>query len=140
MSAETVARTANASSGHYEDRLKELGQLLQARLKYLRRNVARVGQCEVTQIQWIGPRLQRVEGHPPDGTSVSLANGVSQVSYDRVAPIISSRIGDPARACLTYVLRGCPTGDGRGRVYHVTNLRTGQQWRLPDSEHECGGA
>lgn len=124
----------------YEARLQELEKIADARRKYLRRNVSRVRQCETTRIQWIGPRLQLSEGEPPDGTSVSLTDGVSQVSYDRVAAILSSRIGDPARVCLISVPHGCPPGDERGRVYRVTNLRTHGQWQRPDAEHECGGA
>ncbi|HEY0311713.1 MAG TPA: lysozyme inhibitor LprI family protein [Allosphingosinicella sp.] len=124
----------------YEQRLKELGRMSDARLRYLRRNVVRVGQCETTRIQSIGPRLQRTEGDPPSGTSVTLTDGVSVVSYDRIAAIISSHVGDPALVCLMSVPQGCPPGDARGRVYRVTNLRTRRQWQLPDAEHECGGA
>ena len=124
----------------YEDRLNELGRISDARLKYLRRNVSRVGQCDTARVQWIGPRLQLSAGDPPDGTSVSLTDGVSQVSYDRVGEVLSSRGGDPVRVCLISLPQGCPRGDKRGRVYRVTNLRTHRQWQLPDAEHECGGA
>jgi hypothetical protein len=47
----------------------------------------------------------------------------------------------PARAGgLVSIPRHCPKGDNRGRVYRTTNLRTHKSWKLPDSEHMCGGA
>jgi uncharacterized protein YecT (DUF1311 family) len=124
----------------YEERLKELESTSNARLRYLRRNITRVGQCENARVQWIGPRLELSQGDPPDGTSVTLTDGVSLVSYDRVGAILSSRVGDPVRVCLISIPSNCPPGDERGRVYHVRNVRTHRQWELPDAEHECGGA
>lgn len=124
----------------YEDRSRELDKIWNARAKYLMRNVSQVGQCERATIEWIGPRLQEVQGEPPDGTSVRFNDAVSQVSYDRKVAILASRVGDPAHVCLIEIPEGCPPGDDRGRVYRVTNLRTGKKWELPDSSHECGGA
>lgn len=124
----------------YEQRLRELQRISESRGKYLRRNVSRVGQCETTKIDWIGPRLQEVEGELPSGTTVTFKNGVNQVSYHRELAVLSSRVGDPVRVCLTSIPQGCPPGDPRGRVYQVTNLRTGKLWELSDSSHSCGGA
>src|SRR5207249_646942 len=124
----------------YEERLNELRRISEARARYLRRNVTRAGQCETAKIEWIGRRLELSDGDPPDGASAVLTDGVHQVSYDRVAAILSSRVGDPVRVCLMSIPRNCPPGDDRGRIYHVTNLRTGARWQLPDAEHECGGA
>ena len=124
----------------YEQRSRELDEIWDARAQYLRRNVARVGQCEKTAIEWIGPRLQESQGDPPDGTSITFDDAVRQVSYERELAVLSSRVGDPARVCLIEIPTGCPRGDKRGRVYRVTNLRTGKTWKLPDSSHECGGA
>jgi len=42
--------------------------------------------------------------------------------------------------CLVSIPAGCPRGDVRGRIYRATNLRTGETWQAPDSEHSCGGA
>ncbi len=50
------------------------------------------------------------------------------------------RAGDPVEMCLVSIPRDCPVGDDRGREYRTTNLRTRKSWRLPDSEHSCGGA
>ena len=99
------------------------------------------GQCVATRIEAIGTRLVD-DGEPIEGSGseVRFSNGGRQVSYDTVAPIERSRPGDPARMCLLSLPRDCPAGDGRGRVYRTTNLRTGQSWDLPDSEHMCGGA
>jgi uncharacterized protein len=124
----------------YELRSRELDAVWDARAAYLRRNVSRVGQCEKTVVEWIGPRLQESEGDPPDGTSIRFADAVRQVSYDREHSVLLSRVGDPARVCLIETPKDCPPADNRGRVYRVTNLRTGKTWELPDSSHECGGA
>jgi uncharacterized protein YecT (DUF1311 family) len=124
----------------YDERLSELHRLSDARRKYLRRNLTRVGQCEGARIEWIGTRLTLTEGAPPDGTGVVFTDGVYQVSYDRVRAILASRVGDPVRVCLASIPRDCPVGDDRGRFYRVTNLRTGGEWHLPDAEHMCGGA
>ncbi len=103
----------------------------------------RVGACMETKIKSVGTRL--VDGStgkpiPGSGSAVSFTNGGYQVSYDTVPAIEQSRPGDPARMCLVSIPRGCPKGDTRGRVYSTTNLRTHKSWRLPDSEHSCGGA
>jgi hypothetical protein len=97
----------------------------------------RVGACANTRIKAIGTRL---EGMPDSGSAVSFANGGDQVSYDTVPAIVHSKAGDPVRMCLVSIPRHCPKGDNRGRVYRTTNLRTHKSWKLPDSEHMCGGA
>lgn len=97
----------------------------------------RVGACAKTRIKSIGTRL---EGTPGSGSAVSFENGGDQVSYDTVPAIEGSKAGDPVRMCLVSIPRRCPKGDDRGRVYRTTNLRTHQTWKLPDSEHMCGGA
>jgi hypothetical protein len=96
-----------------------------------------VGACAKTKIKSIGTRL---EGVPDSGSAVSFENGGDQVSYDTVPAIAHSKAGDPVRMCLVSIPRNCPKGDDRGRVYRTTNLRTHKSWKLPDSEHMCGGA
>lgn len=103
----------------------------------------RIGDCVTSAIKSIGTRL--IDGStnlpiPGSGSAVSFENGIYQVSYDTVRAIDQSRKGDKARICLTSIPRGCPKGDDRGKIYATTNLRTGLRWRLPDSEHSCGGA
>lgn len=103
----------------------------------------RVGACMKTTIKSVETRL--MDGStgkpiPGSGSAVSFANGGYQVSYDTVPAIEHSHPGDPVRMCLVSIPRGCPKGDTRGRVYSTTNLRTHKSWRLPDSEHSCGGA
>ncbi|MGA7384319.1 MAG: hypothetical protein WBW81_06400 [Methylocella sp.] len=97
----------------------------------------RVGQCVRARIKSVETRL---EGTPGSGSAVSFENGGDQVSYDTVPAIEHSKAGDPVRMCLVSIPRNCPKGDDRGRVYRTTNLRTHQTWKLPDSEHMCGGA
>jgi hypothetical protein len=95
------------------------------------------GACVRTTIKSIETRLQ---GVPGSGSAVSFENGGYQVSYDIVRAIENSKAGDRAWMCLASIPRHCPKGDDRGRVYRTTNLRTHQTWKLPDSEHMCGGA
>lgn len=82
----------------------------------------------------------RLEGDPASGDSLAYTNGEIQTSYDRIPGAGQSRPGDRVRMCLTSVPKRCPKGDLRGRVYKVTNLRTGKTWSAPNSSHNCGGA
>lgn len=85
----------------------------------------------------MGPRL---DGQPSSGTGILYANGITGVSYDVIAAIHKSRVGDPITLCLVSIPSNCPPGDDRGKVYSAFNGRTKQGWSLPDSQHECGGA
>jgi hypothetical protein len=103
----------------------------------------RIGECVDTTIKAVETRL--VDGQtnkpvPGSGSAVNFTNGGYQVSYETVPAIERSKAGDPARMCLVFIPSDCPKGDVRGREYKTTNLRTRQSWRLPDSEHRCGGA
>lgn len=103
----------------------------------------RVGACALTTIKSVGTRL--VDGVtnkpvPGSGSAVSFVNGGYQVSYETLPAVEQSNPGDPARMCLVFIPKDCPKGDDRGRIYGATNLRTRQSWRLPDSQHSCGGA
>lgn len=95
-----------------------------------------VGACSETTIEDIGYRL----GDPDSGSAISYANGGGQVSYDTIPEIHRSQIGDPVRLCLVSTPEDCPPGDDGGKVYSATNLRTGESWEAPDSQHSCGGA
>jgi hypothetical protein len=95
-----------------------------------------VGACSETTIEDIGYRL----GDPDSGSAISYANGGSQVSYDTIPEIHRSRVGDPVKLCLVSLPEDCPPGDDRGKVYSASNLRTGESWEAPDSQHSCGGA
>lgn len=97
-----------------------------------------VGECVSTVVKEIGPRLEG--GNFDSGTSISFTNTGYQVSYEREQKLLASRLGDKAVMCLASIPRFCPQGDDRGRLYLVTNLRTGTTWWLSDSEHGCGGA
>ena len=96
-----------------------------------------VGACVQTQIAMLGSRL---EGAPDSGSAITYANGINGVSYDVIAALRNSRVGDPVTLCLVSLPQDCPKGDDRGKVYSATNLRTQQGWSLPDSQHMCGGA
>jgi uncharacterized protein len=99
----------------------------------------RIGACADSTIDRIGGRLEGDENFE-SGTGVSFADGGGQVSYEKEWGIIRSAVGDPVRICLVSIPKGCPPGDDRGKVYKTTNLRTGESWELPDSQHMCGGA
>jgi hypothetical protein len=62
-----------------------------------------------------------------------------QVSDEDIPGIDSSDVGDGVLLCVKSVPDDCPTGDTRGTVYHVTNLRTHQSWDAANSTHLCGG-
>ena len=96
-----------------------------------------VGQCRITSVKKIDTRL---EGTPGSGSAIEFTNGGYQVSYDTVPAIEKSLPGDQVKFCLVSIPANCPAGDARGREYKTENLRTGESWTLPDSEHECGGA
>jgi hypothetical protein len=103
----------------------------------------KVGQCVDTIVKSVGNRLEDGATNKPvpgSGSAISFANGGYQVSYEQVAAVDSSRAGDAVRICLASLPQNCPPGDNRGREYKTTNLRTHRSWRLPDSEHGCGGA
>lgn len=103
----------------------------------------RVGQCVKTIVKSVETRLVDGSTNQPvagSGSAISFANGGYQVSYDQAPSVDSSRAGDPVEMCLVSIPRDCPPGDVRGREYRTTNLRTHKSWRLPDSEHSCGGA
>ena len=102
----------------------------------------RIGECAMTEVEWVGTRLEDENDQPIEdsGSAVRLRNGVYGVSYEQQPAVDRSRIGDPVRTCLVSIPEDCPPGDDRGREYHTTNLRTNQEWTLPDAEHFCGGA
>ena len=95
-----------------------------------------VGQCGETAITTIGYRLE----NPDSGSVVQYANGLIQISYDVIAEIHRSRVGDKVKICLVSIPQNCPPGNDRGKIYRATNLRSGESWEAPDSQHSCGGA
>ena len=103
-----------------------------------------VGECAVATIAEISYRLCAPDDanvcipSPGSGSVVTLSNGISGVSYERV--VHRSEVGDTVIACLSEVPKDCPAGDDRGYVWAVTNQRTGESWQLPDAQHQCGGA
>ncbi len=95
-----------------------------------------IGACTETTITDIGYRL----GEPGTGSAISYANGGVGISYDTIPEIHRSQIGDAVKLCLVSVPEDCPPRDDRGKIYRATNLRTGESWEAPDSQHSCGGA
>ncbi len=95
-----------------------------------------IGTCSDTTIAEIGYRL----GDPDTGSAISYANGGVQISYDTIPEIHRSKVGDGVKLCLVSLPEDCPPDDNRGKVYRATNLRTGESWEAPDSQHSCGGA
>ncbi len=104
----------------------------------------KVGTCHETTITGIGPRLDTTPGtnNGPDssGTSVDYADNSGGVSYDLEPEIVKSKVGDHVKVCVVELPTECPKGDNRGVVYSAVNERTGGTWKLPDSQHSCGGA
>ena len=106
------------------------------------------GSCAETFVREISYRLSSVDPNgvnipiPGSGSSITFSNGGYQVSYDTVGAIHRSRPDDKVRVCLTFIpdCSHASPGDQRGRIYQTTNLRTGESWTLPDSQHSCGGA
>lgn len=104
---------------------------------------ATVGQCTDTFVAKVGTRLvDGTTGQPiaGSGTAIEFTNGVALVSYDTVANAETSRPQDKVRMCLRSIPQNCPPGDNRGRIYQISNYRTGKRFTLPDSAHICGGA
>lgn len=54
--------------------------------------------------------------------------------YEEVYAVHRARKGDPVLMCLISIAHPCSPGDGRGRWYATTDLRTVK------SEHCCGCA
>lgn len=102
-----------------------------------------VGGCADTFIKDVGTRLVDGSTGTPiegSGTSVNLTNGIYLVSYDEIAALKNSKVGEKVKLCLRSIPSNCPPGDDRGRLYSLFNYRTRQTVRLPDSQHMCGGA
>ena len=74
------------------------------------------------------------------GSAIRYKNGGGQISSEQNAGIDASMPGDRVQICLVALPYNCPRGDKRGAVYHTLNMRTGQEWDAPNSEHACGGA
>lgn len=74
------------------------------------------------------------------GVALQYENGGFSISYEQEPGVEGAKIGDPVRMCLVSIPRDCPPGDDRGRVYKVTNTRTGRSWTMADAQHMCGGA
>lgn len=105
----------------------------------------RVGQCTRTTITEMSGRLGGpIRPTDADGNDTGMylryADGNTQFTYGYDPDAAASHVGDPVATCLASVPKGCPPGDGRGRAYAVTNLRTGGHWTMIDSPHVCGGA
>lgn len=94
-----------------------------------------VGACATTTISRIGARVAL---QPESGTSVSYANGLSQVSYALAPQVGDWRVGDDVRMCLVHAALRCPQGASRGGFYEVTDRRTSTSWTQPDTTLACG--
>lgn len=96
-----------------------------------------VGDCTLTKLS---TKQTRLDATPDSGSAVILENGIYQVSYDTIDAIEKSVVGDPIKVCLVDIPKNCPPEDNRGKTYSTLNIKTGDIWVLPDSEHQCGGA
>jgi hypothetical protein len=97
------------------------------------------GKCYASRITRVTSRF----GGPPtkeDGVVVFFANGLQQVSYELVPQVLRSRPGDKVTSCVSSLPAECPPNDTRGIYYRTHDWRTHENWTLPDSQHECGGA
>ncbi|ACI55809.1 conserved hypothetical protein [Rhizobium leguminosarum bv. trifolii WSM2304] len=103
---------------------------------------AKAGHCATTSVLEVHPRLDN-GGAADDadfdsGTGIDYANDGYQVSYNREEALIGSKPGDPVTMCLVEIDRDCSPDEG-GKLFLVTNGRTGESWILPDAQHKCGG-
>lgn len=102
-----------------------------------------IGQCAQTTVTKVENRLQSGENGvfiAGSGSAIEYSNKGYQVSYEQVAGVDRSHIGDKVQFCLVAIPKDCPSGDERGKIYSAKNLRTNESWTLPDAEHMCGGA
>lgn len=108
----------------------------------------RLGECRRSSVKEVLYRLSSTDANgvlipiPGSGSAITFTNGGYQVSYDTVPAIHRSREGDVVQLCLSFIpdCRQAAKDDRRGRRYTTRNLRTGEFWTLPDSQHACGGA
>lgn len=100
----------------------------------------KVGSCYNSRITAVEGRLEGDKVDGESGSQVEFQNGVLQVSYETVPGIVRSRVGDKVTMCVVELPVDCPKGDFRGVVYRTRNWRTKESWRLPNAEHNCGGA
>ncbi len=76
-----------------------------------------------------------------DATSVFYDAEILGISYDDIAELSDSKIGDKVVLCITQLPgNNCPIYDYRGIDFTAYNLRTKKSWTLPNSRHGCGGA
>jgi len=93
--------------------------------------------CAETAISFLGARLQN--SNPKEtGSVVHYQNGMAGRGYGYV-PAVSkrSRVGDQVRVCWIWKEVNCPSGEKGTNVYRTTNLRTGEQWELPEYVYSC---
>lgn len=109
------------------------------------------GTCSSTTVESKRFRMARSPGDPgytpsdnPAGKEVliSLNNGIGVYAGDGDAFILSPHFasGHPVTLCLIEVPKHCPPGDNRGKIYTLTDRKTGRTVRGIDSWHLCGGA
>lgn len=99
-----------------------------------------IGQCVETAVAKVARRGYDA-GDPAMsnfGSAIQYKNGARQVSNTQIGGIDASMPGDKIQLCLMSRPNDCPTGRNRAAVYHALNLRTGQDWDAPNSEHVCG--
>jgi uncharacterized protein len=93
--------------------------------------------CIETAISFLGGRLQN--SNPKEtGSVVHYQNGIAGRGYGYV-PAVSkrSRVGDQVKVCWIWKEVNCPSGEKGTNVYRTTNLRTGEQWELPEYVYRC---
>lgn len=99
----------------------------------------KVGTCYSTRVKWRGGRFSE---NPADanGSAISFDNGIELVEYSVIAGVVHSRVGDPMQVCVADLPKDCPADDLRGIGYRARNLRTGETWKMGNSQHICRGA
>lgn len=101
----------------------------------------RVGQCFLTRVKEVGPRLEGGSDDPNnDGVAINYADGHYQVDYTTNRFRMGFKAGDPVRLCTVSLPKNCPIGDHRGITYRALDLRSYRIWEAADHEHMCGGA
>jgi uncharacterized protein YecT (DUF1311 family) len=130
------AGDAHCISRTYDQRTSDLIEHVPARGQP--GTAMKVGECVKDSIGSVGTRL--ASGSTESGVRVSYGGRNAGISYDPETEVLRSRAGDAVVICLESVPQGCPPGDDRGKVFFAHDLRTHENWSLPDSQHSCGGA
>ncbi len=101
----------------------------------------KIGQCVKTKVSGISSRLQ---GEAGSGSWIGFKNGAQIVSYEMVAEIENSKVGDLVKVCRqkpdSGIYEACPSGGNKDEyavLYSVYNFRTKEAFSGASLSHMC---